>query len=155
MRLVSILAGCAVAATVITGTALAQDKPDPSVTARKSVMQLYAFNLGQLGAMAKEEVAYDAEVASKVAGNLALLVQLDQSALWPEGTDNSASDGTRALPELWANFDDVMAKGKALSDAAMAMESAAGTDLASLQGAMGALGGACGACHKAYRAPEN
>lgn len=155
MSLASKLAICGLAAAIATGTAVAQDGANPAIEARKNIMQLYAFNLGQLGAMAKEEVAYDAEAASKAAGNLALLTQLDQSALWPQGTDNSADPGTRALPDLWANFDDVAAKAMALSEAATAMQAAAGTDLASLQGAMGALGGACGACHKAYRAPEN
>ncbi|SDK02733.1 c-type cytochrome [Aliiruegeria lutimaris] len=154
MRLASILVCCGLAATVA-GTALAQDKPNPAISARKNIMQLYAFNLGQLGAMAKEAVAYDAEAASSAAGNLALLTQLDHSALWPQGTDNAADPNTRALPELWANFDDVVAKATALSEAATAMEAAAGTDLASLQAAMGGLGAACGACHKAYRAAEN
>ncbi|WP_068113323.1 c-type cytochrome [Tropicimonas marinistellae] len=149
------LACCGFAATLLAGTVLAQDKPNPAVSTRQNIMQLYAFNLGQLGAMAKEQVAYDADAASKAAGNLALLVQLDQSALWPQGTDNSAEPNTRALPDIWTNFDDVVVKGNALSDAVTAMQAAAGTDLASLQGAMGGVGGACGACHKAYRAPEN
>ena len=39
----------------------------------------------------------------------------------------------------------------ALSEAAAAMETAAGQGLESLQGAMGPLGGACGACHEDYR----
>ena len=43
----------------------------------------------------------------------------------------------------------------AFTAAAEAMSAAAGTDLASLQGAMEGLGGACGACHKAFRVPTN
>lgn len=155
MRFASKIAICGLAATLCAGTVQAQDQTDPAIAARKNVMQLYAFNLGQLGAMAKEEVAYDAEAASKAAGNLALLASLDQSALWPEGTDNESTENSRALPALWSDYDDVTAKVMALSEAAAAMEAAAGTDLASLKGAMGGLGGACGACHKAYRAPAN
>ena len=64
-------------------------------------------------------------------------------------------DGSRALPALWENMPDVMSKASDLATAATAMETAAGTDLASLQAGMGAVGGACGACHKAYRVPSN
>jgi cytochrome c556 len=155
MKALAILSAAGVAASILVGAAVAQEARHPAVTARTSIMQLYANNLGQLGAMAKGEVEYDAEAAAKAAGNLALLVQLDQSTLWPQGTDNGAIDGTRALPDIWQNFPDVMAKGAALGEAVTVMQAAAGTDLASLQGAMGGLGGACTACHKAYRAPEN
>ena len=155
MKAFAILSAAAVATTLSVGAASAQDTMHPAVKARVAIMQLYANNLGQLGAMAKGQVEYDADAAMKAAGNLALLVQLDQSTLWPEGTDNFAMDGTRALPDIWQNFPDVMAKGAALGEAVTAMQGAAGTDLASLQAAMGGLGGACSACHKAYRAPEN
>lgn len=155
MKLTAILAAAGTAAALFAGTAIADGSGNPAVKARVAIMQLYANNLGQLGAMAKGKTDYDAEAASKAAGNLALLVQLDQSTLWPQGTDNGSMDGTRALPALWENFPDVMAKGAALGEAATAMQAAAGTDLASLQAAMGGLGGACSACHKAYRAPAN
>ena len=102
--------------------------------------------------MARGRMDYDADAASKAANNLALLVQLDQSRMWPQGSDNASYDGTRALPAIWENFPDVGAKGMALFEAAMALNEAAGTDLASLQSAMGPVGAACGACHKSYRA---
>lgn len=124
----------------------------PAVTARKALMQLYAFNLGSLGAMAKGDVEYNAEAAQGAADNLVKLSSLAAGAMWPAGTDSAAVAGSRALPALWENFPDVMEKGGALAAAAGAMATAAGTDLASLQAAMGPLGGACGGCHKAYRA---
>lgn len=126
-----------------------------AVAARKAQMKLYAFNLGALGEMAKGAVEYDADAATKAASSLVMLTKLDQSRMWPEGSDEMSIDGTRALPDLWSNMADAMAKGAALTEAAAAMETAAGTGLANLQAAMGPLGGACGACHKAYRAPEN
>lgn len=126
-----------------------------AINARKAQMQLYAFNLGALGAMAKGAVDYDAEAASKAAASLAMLTKLDQSRMWPAGSDEMGADGTRAKPELWENLPDVMAKGAALAEATAQMETAAGSSLDELRAAMGAVGGACGACHKAYRAPEN
>lgn len=134
--------------------AFAEGEADAAIKARKSQMTLYAFNLAPLGEMAKGTLAYDADVASKAATNLAALAKLDQSRLWREGTDQMSAENTRALPDIWDNMDDVMAKSLAMTGAADAMQLAAGTDLASLQAAMGALGGACGACHKLYRAPE-
>lgn len=154
MKKRNIVAALGVIATVGIGTAIADSASHPAVKARHGIMNLYANNLGQLGAMARGAVDYDAEAASKAANNLALLVQIDQSTLWPQGTDSATLEGSRALPEMWANFPDVMAKGGALSDAVTAMQSAAGTDLAALQGAMGALGAACSSCHKAYRQPD-
>ncbi|MEP5088865.1 MAG: cytochrome c, partial [Paracoccaceae bacterium] len=119
------------------------------------VMQLYSYNLGQLGEMAKTSVPYDAEAASKSAGNLLALVSIDQSTLWPQGSDTPTIEGTRALPAIWEKYPDIATKAKALTDAVTALDAAAGTDLAALQGAMGPVGQACGACHKAYRKPQN
>ena len=147
------LAGAALTATVVTAASHAPD-PAPAIKARQAQMQLYAFNLGTLGAMAQEKMPYDAAMASTAANNLAALAKLDQSMMWPAGSDADSAEGSRALPEIWANFEDVAAKGQAMRDAADAMAAAAGTDLASLQAAMGPLGGSCGGCHKPYRAPE-
>lgn len=146
------LAATALSASVL--FAASHEAENPAVKARQAVMTLYAFNLGTLGAMAQEKMPYDANTAAMAAKNLAALSHLDISAMWPADTDNFSIDGTRALPDLWANFPDVGAKAQALQVAADAMAAAAGTDLASLQAAMGPLGGACGDCHKAYRASE-
>ena len=154
MKVVKVLAGLGLAAAVSLTVVSAEEASHPAVKARKGLMQLYAVNLGQLGAMAKGSVEYDAAKASAAANNLVLLTQLNGSALWPQGTDNASKAGTRALPAIWENFPDVGSKAQALASAAAAMQGAAGTDLDSLRGAMGAVGGACGACHKAYRAAE-
>ncbi|MGR3616632.1 MAG: c-type cytochrome [Paracoccaceae bacterium] len=142
------------AVTALATVAYADGHSNPAVGARKSVMALYGFNIGQLGAMAKGDVEYNADAAVAAANNIVLMTQVNQSAMWPAGTDSASYEGSRALPAIWEDFGDVSAKGQALADAALAMQAAAGMDLASLQGAMGALGGACGACHKAYRAPK-
>lgn len=143
-----------VTATVI-GTAIAHEGNNPAVKARTSIMQLYAFNLGTLGAMAKGEMDYNAEAATSAATNIVTLTQLDQSAMWPPGSDSDAVPTSRALPALWQNFPDVVAKGTAMSEAAVAMQAAAGQDLDALRGAIGGLGNACSACHKAYRVPDS
>lgn len=144
----------------VAGTAIGQSQGDPAlmgaVKARQAQMQLNAFNIGLLGGMAKGDIAYDADAASGAASNLAALTRMNQSRMWPKGSDNVAlGSETRALPAIWEEGSDIMAKGMALGEAAAAMEAAAGGGLDSLKGAIGALGGACGACHKAYRQPES
>ena len=139
---------------LLTGTAFADGHINHAIKARQAQMNLYAFNLGALGAMAKGQVEYDSEAATKAATNLVTLMSLDQSNYWPQGSDSGSAE-SRAKADMWANFPDVMAKGKATYEAAVAMQTAAGTDLDALRGAMGALGGACTACHKAYREPMN
>ncbi len=143
------------AALALLGSAVLAEGPhDGAIKARQALMGLFAFNIGQLGAMAQGDLPYDAGAANAAAGNLVALSSLNQSALWPEGSDNVAHTGTKALPAIWAADSDIMTNVTNLNAAAVAMQVAAGTDLAALQGGMAALGGACGACHKAFRAAE-
>ncbi|SDN29349.1 Cytochrome c556 [Lutimaribacter pacificus] len=153
----TILAG-AVVAVAMAGTVIAQSDGDKAAEAaqdaREAQMDLYAFNLGLLGDMAKGAVPYDAAAAQAAAENLAALSALDQSRLWPEGSGEMSIE-TRAKVDIWDDMDDFTAKADDLMKAAAAMAEVAGTGLEAVQGQMGALGGACGACHKAYRAPES
>ncbi len=128
---------------------------NPAVKARQSLMQLYKFNIAQLGGMAKGKIPYDAKVASVAANNLKTLATVDQTAMWPAGTDNDTMFGeTRALPAIWASYPAVEENADALIKATEALAGAAGTDLASLRGAIGGVGASCGGCHKKFRAPE-
>lgn len=111
-------------------------------------MQLYSHNLAILDGMAQAKIDYDADLAQIAANNLAANASLDETTYWVEGT----TEGTKALPAIWENMDDFMAKQDGMTQAAAAMAQVAGTDLASLQSAMGELGGACSACHREYRA---
>jgi len=151
MKSLSLLVG---AAAVTLGTMAFADghAPNPAVTARQAHMQLLAHNLGVLGGMAQGKIDYDATAAKAAADNLVALGAINQTSYWTPGTDSGAIDGTKALPALWDNIDNVMSINADYNAAADAMAAAAGTDLASLQGAMGPLGGTCSACHREYRA---
>ena len=156
MTLIRALATTAITASLISGMAFADGHAGPpaEVKARNGLMANYSLNLGILGDMAKGKSDYNAELAAVAAANLAMIAGLDQSLLWPAGTDTSSIDGTRALPKIWEAGSDIGAKAGDLEKAAMALAAAAGTDLAALQGAIGGVGGACGACHKVYREPQ-
>lgn len=148
-----ILLVTAAAALTLGTLAVADGHADlhPAVKARQAHMQLYAHNLGVLGGMAQGKIDYDAAAAQAAADNMVALGTINQASYWPVGTDADSIEGTKTLPALWENFDNVMAIGADYTAAADAMAAAAGTDLASLQAAMGALGGTCSACHREYR----
>lgn len=152
MRFNKILITSFVATSLVAGVVQAQDR---SASARQSQMKLLAFNMGQLGSMAKGSLAYDATAAEAAATNILMLSKLDSAAMWPEGTDDMSIDGTRAMPSIWENMADFQAKSSALTTAAEGMAAAAGNGLDALKAAMGPLGGSCGACHKAHRTPKN
>ncbi len=152
-------AALAMALAVFTGSGMASAQEDHSgaVKARQAYMQLNGFYMGQLAAIAKGQVPYDAAQATGVANSLLALASMDVGAMWPPGSgnDNPALAGkTRALPEIWTTFPAVVEKADALSKALEAMVVAAGTDLASLQGAFGAVGAGCGGCHRSFRAEK-
>lgn len=155
MRIKTFIAAGLCAATLSgAGAVWAQDAADQAIKARQSLMQLYAFNLGQLGAMAKGAMPYDSEKASKAALNLAALTSVDQSAMWPAGSDSDAKPNSRALPKIWGDFEGVMKEGMAMNAAVQTMSTSAGESLEALQGAMGGVGKSCGSCHEAYRKPK-
>jgi cytochrome c556 len=152
----TILVGLAAAGTLAGAvTAASHEAGVPaSVKARQATMQLYAFNLSTIGAMAQEKIEYDAEAAQAAAENLVKLSSLNQGPMWEPATSTDDIDGTRALPEIWTDMEGVIEDAVALNEAAVAMEAAAGESLDALKQAMGPLGGACGDCHKAYRQPD-
>lgn len=127
-----------------------------AIKARQGLMQVYGFSMGTLAAMAKEKMPYDAAVASGAAGNLLAAISMDQSLMWPEGSDseNAENATNRALPEIWSTYPKIAEKGKAMAEAATALNDAAGNGLEALQGAMGAAGKGCKGCHDDFRAEK-
>ncbi|MGB7270209.1 MAG: cytochrome c [Albidovulum sp.] len=152
----TMLIGVTVAAIAFAGTVVAQDAPfGMQIKARQGLMAYRALNIGVLGAMAKGEAEYDAQAAQKAADNLVANSLIDQSMLWPEGSDNAANPASTASAAGWTAEADVEGKETAFRTAAAAMQAAAGTGLDGMKAAMGDLGGSCGACHKATRIPSN
>lgn len=153
-KLIIGIAAASLAASAVLAGGHNASPEEKAIKARQAHMQLYGFNLGILGGMAKGDIEYNADLASAIAGDLAALTQVSQFAYWPEGTSNADMEGTRALPVGWEDPEMAMKLHQGMIDASVAMADAAST-LEGLQGAMGAVGAACGACHKATRAPAN
>jgi cytochrome c556 len=122
--------------------------------ARQGQFKLLGLNIGPLATMAQGRIDYDPVVAKAAADNIAAIASLDQSLMWPAGSDNESVSATRALPAIWADPAGFAAKLDGLRSAAGAMQQAAGTDLNALRGAVRELGAACSACHENYRQPQ-
>jgi cytochrome c556 len=151
----TIFAALLSASVALPGAALAQDAIQNALKARQGQFNIMALNLGVLGGMARGNMDYDAATAQAAADNLVAVSQIAQSFNWPEGSDNMSIDATRALPAIWDNLDDVVAKWEAFGTEAAALAAVAGTGAEALGPALGAVGGTCQACHEAYRAPAN
>ena len=145
----SLLVACLGSATTASAQDMSAEDLAKAVKARQAVMQLYAFNLGTLGNMAKGTIDYDMDAAQAAAGNLVKLASQNQMAYWPQGSAAGEVEGSKALPAIWENMGEVMGHSTSLIEAATAAEAA--TDLAGLQAAMGGIGGSCGGCHKSFR----
>ncbi|MCV0426636.1 MAG: cytochrome c [Roseibium sp.] len=145
---------CSVILTAAVGTSagFAQGKFESEIKARKAIMTLYAWNLGQLAAMAKGEAEYNPEAAKTAAENIKILASMNNGAAWPQRSDSTALPGlTRAKVEAWTTYPESAEINKSLAEAATAMAAVAGDGLASVQANIGAIGGACSACHKKFR----
>ncbi len=141
-----------VAMPAIAAQAADMSKP---VAARKAVMKVNGFYMGQLGGMAKGKMAYDAKVAQGAANGLLALAKLDTSKMWLKDSGNDKlGTKTRAKPEIWSTYPDVANKAKALETALESLVKVAGTGLEGLKGGIGAVGKACGGCHKPFRAKK-
>lgn len=140
-------------------TVAADDYPfKKQIQARQSFMKVYAFNLGLLGAMAKGDADYDAKLANAAANNLLAAAKMDNSAMWPAGSDASAEGlkgKTRAKPEAWSNYPEVGEKHQALTDALTIMAAEAGNGLDAVRGNMGAVGKGCKGCHESFRTAKS
>ena len=128
---------------------------EKAVKARQGLFQVYAFNLGQLGAMAKGAVPYNAEAAQAAADNLLAAAAMRGGAMWPQGSDNTGpmKGKTRAKPEAWTTWPAIAENSDALKKAAAAMQANAGS-LEGIKANIGAVGAACKGCHEKYRAKD-
>ncbi len=127
---------------------------EAEIKARQSFMQVLKFNLGILGDMAKGNREYDAKLAEGAAKNILAASLMDNSAMWPQGSDNANKElsiETKALPKIWSNFPEVVEKHTAWIEASKALSANAGQGLQKLREHIGPVGKSCQACHKRFR----
>lgn len=142
-----------VAALTIAGPGFAAKDPlKKAIKACQGEMQLRSFNAGPLFAMAKGEIEYDAALASTLAGNLKLMLDLDNGRAWPQGShiDNYKGE-TTALPKIWTTYPEISNYGKKYKAAVNELAQAAGDGRGALKSKIGALGKSCKGCHDEFR----
>lgn len=138
--------------TMLTPGFAENDPLKNAIKARQGEMQLRAFNAGPLFAMSRGKIPYDAEFATSLAGNLKLMLDLDNGRAWVEGTDTEAyPDDTTALPAIWTTYPEVADYGKKYAAAVNELPAAAGSGLDELKSKVSALGDACKGCHDKFR----
>jgi len=141
-----------VAGAALTFGSIAQAQDfDNQIGARQGMFKMNGVSLGILAGMVRGRIDYDAELAQAAADNLVNVSQFNMAPLWPEGSDSNAVEGTAALPAIWENYDDFLAKFSAFGEATLVMQAAAGDGTDAIAGALAGLGGSCGACHDSYQ----
>lgn len=121
---------------------------DPNIVARQAIMKTFKDGMGPLGGMAKGAFDFDADVAKA-----AIARMIEANAQTAQAFEaNVMDDKTEALPAIWTNWNDFIAKA---DDLEFALEAWDVSDLDALRAGMGNVGAACGACHKEYRVKKN
>lgn len=152
MRFVSLPKFLFLAMLFVAPYSLANDLEESAIDARQGEMQLRAFNAGPLIAMAKGDIAYDADTADKLANNLKVLLSLDNGRAWMQGTSNEDyPDKTEALPAIWEADSEIGDRGEQYVEAVKALAEVAGQGLDAMRPRVVDLGDACKACHDDYR----
>ena len=129
-----------------------KDPMKKAIKARSAIMILRSWNAGPLFSMAKGETEYDSELADTLAKNMLAEFDMDNSMMWPVGSDNSVyPEETKSLPELWQDYEGSAKRGSDYVEAVRQLAEVAGGGLESLRSAIGGLGKSCKGCHDNYR----
>ena len=143
----------AAALATIPAVAMAQDDAQrDALKARQGYMVAIATNMAPLAAMAQGQLDYDEETAVFHANNLAALGHYAVEMHFPAGTAQGEMEGSHALPVIWGNLDDVMAKHEKFEEAAAAAPEGVKGGRQQVAAVVQSLGGTCKACHDDYRA---
>lgn len=154
MRLATRAVAAVCTAALLGTVAIAQEmsKEERAAQARQGLMHLFVWEAGPLFAMAKGDIAYDADLAKANAENLATLAEVDPVSLFvPGSSTDELGDKTLALPAIWENTDEFVAHDEDLRKATATLAEEAGKGLDAFRAAVGPVGRACGDCHDDFR----
>lgn len=143
----------ALATVLMTSTASFAEKPfEAEIEARQDFMQVIKYNISVLGSMAKGRIPYDAKTAENAAKNLHTLSLMDNSTMWPKGSDEkSLPDRTTAKAEIWTQYPTVVKHHQTWAKSSEELVAKAGQGLSALRSGLGPVGNACKACHDDFR----
>ena len=140
---VGILFGASTATNVI-----ADGGSQGSIDFRESVMTIFKWHLGPMGAMVKGKAPFDEAAFRKNADGLAHAANLDLLAGFPEGSQGDSE----AKAEIWENWSQFEEKYGALrTESAKLAEVAAGGDQEAMKAQFGETAKTCKGCHDDFR----
>lgn len=144
----------ALVSVALTGTAVAQAKPEDAIKYRQSGYAFMAWNMGRIkqnveGNFNKDEVV-------KAANAIQAIANSGMGALYLPGTDKGKGwEESRAKPEIWTDKEKM---GKVatefVKEANEMAKVAAGGDAAAVKAQLGKLGGTCKGCHDDFKAKK-
>ncbi len=128
-------------------------KPEDAITARRAILRVIALNFGPLGAMAKGDIPFNAEVFKTNSARMVAVSTMPLQNYFPDGTDEDAGEiKTRAMPEIWLDWEDFEQKlEKMRQEVAKLAKVAQSGDQSAMKAQVGATGKACKSCHDDYR----
>jgi cytochrome c556 len=143
--LVALAAAVAVISITFAGTT-----GTTAIKERQEAMEEIGKAMKALGAIAKGEVPFDAEVVKAQGKTIADHLK-KAAGLFPEGSDKGEVE-TWAKAEIWSDREDFQKRFDTATAAAVALQSV--TDESAFLPALGAVGNGCKNCHDTYRRPK-
>lgn len=148
MRITTILASLALAATWSINVVADDDKAEHALEYRQGVYNAMAWSFGPMAAMVKNKMPYDAALFTEHAERVAFLSHLPLEGFIP---DSRVGD-TTARQEVWDNADDFKSRMQTMIDEAQKLAAVAQAgDLDAIRPQFGAVGKSCKGCHDDYR----
>jgi cytochrome c556 len=142
----------AAVALLLTAPAVALDAEQAQKAAetRQAVLKVVGWNIGPMGAMARELIPWDDALFARNAQRIAWMVTMIPDAFRADTRSHELE--TEALPVIWedfARFEELAANAQ--RSAERLVEVAGGGDQDAARQAIGALTDDCRACHDSFR----
>jgi len=126
------------------------EKPSDAVEYRQSAFSMIGTQIGDMGAMLKGKVPFDAKRFAMRANNAAALSKMPWEA-FIAGTEMGKAK-TSALPEVWSDNEKFMKKATAFQQYADELATVAATgDKKKIGKAFGNWAKGCKDCHKSFK----
>jgi cytochrome c556 len=125
------------------------ERAQAATATRQGLLKVVVSYFGPIVGMARGQIPYDGAVVAANAAKISTLLPMIPDVF---RHDTRAFDvETGARDAIWDNPDDIRTKAGNATEAALALEAAAGQGQEQAMKAFQQLGGACKACHDEYR----
>jgi cytochrome c556 len=122
---------------------------EKAVEYRQGIMNVFSWNMKAMGNMIKGETPFSQKRIREHALELSIAAKLNLMSGFPEDSESDESD---ALPEIWMDFEDFEKKYRDLATAVQSLDEAAqGGDKGVIGLALKEVSHSCKACHKKYK----